>query len=172
MWMAAGNLVLLTDCRHFGNGGSNCRVVVLTGMTQVFDRSPSPMSTTPIPGTCSSIFGKLVIARFSSHMITTRISPSAASGQTSARCNILPRDAPVPRGSHRSVTTLTSWTIIRCLFRAGIAASSDRVQRVLHRADMWPNYAVDAEVQYLLSHPLAVLSTIGRDAHERRNRRG
>src|SRR5216684_673770 len=49
------------------------------------DRSPSPIRTTPIPGTSFSIFGRFLIARTSSHMITTSTSPSGLSGQVSAR---------------------------------------------------------------------------------------
>ena len=48
------------------------------------EKSPSPISTTPMPRTSLRIRGRLSIAWTCSHWMTTRISPCGASGHTSA----------------------------------------------------------------------------------------
>ena len=55
------------------------------GNPRFCERSPSPITTTPIPGTSFRIFGRFFMPTTSSHMMPTRISPLGSSGHTSAR---------------------------------------------------------------------------------------
>src|SRR5262252_8661501 len=79
--------------------------------------------------------------------------------------------SPITRRGGRGVAALPRRLEIRRRARAWIAAGGDCVARFLDRADMRPDNAVDALVQYLLGNPLAGLAAIGWDAHKGRHRR-
>ena len=80
-------------------------------------------------------------------------------------------DAPIARGGARRVAALPGRLVIGGLARPRIAAGLDRVARLLDRADMRPDDAVDADIEHLLGDELVHLAAIGRDAHERRDGR-
>jgi len=81
------------------------------------------------------------------------------------------RQPPIARRGGGSVAALAGGLVIGRRARARIAAGGYCVQRLLDRADMRPDDAVDAMVEHLLGNPLAGLAAIGRNAHERRHRR-
>ena len=55
------------------------------GKPRLWERSPSPMMTHPMPGTSFRIRGRFFMPVTSSHMMATKISPFGSSGHTSAR---------------------------------------------------------------------------------------
>jgi hypothetical protein len=125
------------------------------------------MITMPIPGTCSSIFGRFfdgahLLAHDRDEDLALRVErPDIGTGII-----FLLGQTPIARRGGRRVAALTWRLEIGGRRRSRVAACGDRIARFVDGADMRPDDAVNALIEHLLGHPLAGLAAIGRNAHE------